>query len=277
MRAWFEHLRIQSKLATLFTAIILLAVFSAGLNVYVIIDVKTLGYNLDSVYQRAGKSYEAHTLLQNLELAFRTYALAQDDRWLHEFENYNARLDDYLRESLMAAEQTEEKAALYEIERAKGIYNETFTKIYNAAEENNNAVIKDLSDAGDREMALMYEQVEWLGSMEDELLDSADETLKWLAAITFAVTTIVMLAFILLSILAAVVITNRVNKPVAALAEAVKAVEERRFDPVSIEQIAQRSDEIGRMAQEFLHMTAAAESREAKLQQEADEIRAKIK
>ena len=92
----------------------------------------------------------------------------------------------------------------------------------------------------------------------------------------FLVNSVALILFLILALVAAIVLNSQVNRPVQRLTEAVVAIEARQFDPATLQKLTGRQEEIGQLSRALVDMAAAIQQREQALQQQADEIRAKI-
>ena len=84
-------------------------------------------------------------------------------------------------------------------------------------------------------------------------------------------------AFLILALGVALITYTQINLPAAQLTRAAGDLQARQFEPAMLARLSQRSDEIGVMAREFIHMAAEVAQRSTQLQQEAAEIRGKIR
>ncbi|MEW5869003.1 MAG: hypothetical protein AB1894_06980 [Chloroflexota bacterium] len=80
-----------------------------------------------------------------------------------------------------------------------------------------------------------------------------------------------------LIIFAALTISHQINQPLILLADELKHIQENNFNPSTLDKLTKRQDEMGYLAREYLQMASAVQNRQAMLQQEAEEIRGKIR
>lgn len=88
--------------------------------------------------------------------------------------------------------------------------------------------------------------------------------------------TIVAAVVLVVGLLASMVLARRVTEPVARLTAAAAAIEAEAFDPDCLSDVAQRQDEIGRLAHVFQHMAREVYKREQYLKQQVKELRVEI-
>jgi adenylate cyclase len=83
-------------------------------------------------------------------------------------------------------------------------------------------------------------------------------------------------AVLALGLVAAVAGARRVARPVGALTAAAMAVEDASYVPGSLDRVAARRDEIGRLAKIFDHMARQVRAREERLQREIKDLSVQI-
>jgi methyl-accepting chemotaxis protein len=123
----------------------------------------------------------------------------------------------------------------------------------------------------------IYGQTSQWSAQGKSQLDALTQRAAAQSGFTFAVALLAIPAFLGLAFLVALTIFFQINLPLEQLAQAARDLKERKFNPADIAPLAQRRDEIGDMARDFLKMAEAVQSRSAELEREAAEIRAKIK
>jgi HAMP domain-containing protein len=85
-----------------------------------------------------------------------------------------------------------------------------------------------------------------------------------------------LVLFLLLAFAAGRITSSQVTSPLQNLIDAALALKDGQFDARSLEGLARRSDEIGKLAQSFISMAQQSDARLARLLLEADEIRTKL-
>ena len=81
-------------------------------------------------------------------------------------------------------------------------------------------------------------------------------------------------AFILvMGFLVSLVLAQKVTEPVAQLTLATAALKTEQFDPISLNHISQRKDELGLLARAFQHMAQEVKEREQRLHQAKESLR----
>ena len=82
--------------------------------------------------------------------------------------------------------------------------------------------------------------------------------------------------FLLLSLIAALTIANSINAPMVTLIDAAREIENGVFNPEPVQALANRHDEIGRIARSMLEMAQDVDARRVALEAEAADLRAKL-
>jgi methyl-accepting chemotaxis protein len=87
---------------------------------------------------------------------------------------------------------------------------------------------------------------------------------------------VVAVLFLGFGILASMLLSRRVTKPVATLTAAAAAIESDTFELGDLSEITQRSDELGQLARVFDRMAREVYSREQRLKQQVESLRVVI-
>ena len=272
----FKRLSVQYKLFVVITLLAAAGAASILANLFTLIGFYSLGSELDRIYARNQEIYHTHQILQTLELAKNSYLLTADPTWADTFDDTNAQLETHLRQALLAASGDEQRAALYEIEQERQDYQENFAALEAAPASIQPDQTALLSKQSDEMMEKMYARLNQIGAQEESILFQTEESanrFRWLVTI---VTLFTLGLFITISAATAVGMTDNYIRPLMILCQAVTAFQSRRFEPETLENLIPRQDEIGQLGREFVRLTETVKRREADLQQQADEIRARI-
>jgi HAMP domain-containing protein len=81
---------------------------------------------------------------------------------------------------------------------------------------------------------------------------------------------------LLVGLTSSVLLARRVTEPVTALTDAAAAVEAGAFDPQELTPVAERKDELGRLARLFQRMAHEVQAREEQLRQQLQRLRIEI-
>jgi len=276
MKTRFKQLNVQGKLLAVFGIITLIGALTIGVN---ILGVTILGSGSSTLFEQVKKLesiYEAQNNIQGMELATVGYLSSQNPIRLDEFQHYSAQLDEFIRESLLAAESPSEKAALYELERINQIRETTFFSLVDAVDANDWDSIYEMQGQGEEDLRAMYAQIDALSGEITQVLDETDAQKVFFEIAAAIISSIALIAFLGLAVMAAVLISQQVNRPVARLSQAVTALENKQFESSTLDDLNSRTDEIGQLTQAFVHMAKEVNAREENLLQQAKTIRTRI-
>lgn len=287
MSARLDRLGVQTLLFVVCGFITLIAAVAVGWDTLNTVRVQTENAILLRLFDGLEATYEARTILQQVELLERQYVRSPDFFLIDEMEGYRIQLDTFLRKASLKAESAEEKMALYHLEQSGQDYEETFLALVQAVSAGDDAeVIRFVALSGEQ-MGAMEEQIDVLTYQSRAAFAETDEKMLTRDITTLVVTCLGLVSFVLLAIATARIIDRRVNRPVLLLSEAAGAVTRAALagEPVEtdserlapgLHDLAQREDELGQLARAFLHMEDAIRLRHDDLERQADQIRAKI-
>jgi len=276
MKTRFKQLNVQGKLLAVFGIITLIGALTMGVN---ILGITVLGSGSSTLFELVNKLeaiYEAQNSIQGMELATVGYLSSQNPIWFDEFEHHSTQLDEFIRESLLAAESPSEKAALYELERINQVREETFSGMVNAINADDWDTLYEMQGPAEEDLRAMYAQIDSLSGEIVQVLDEIDSQKVFFEIVAAIISSIALVTFLGLAVMAAVLISQQVNRPVALLSQAVTAVETDQFEPRTLDELGDRTDEIGQLTQAFVHMAKEVKEREEDLKQQAEAIRTRI-
>ncbi len=276
MKTWFKKLSIQNRLFMVFGIIILTCTLAVGFNLFNTVQVGAQSEVLDRLFGKVREFYQAQDLLQKMDLAEKSFVAQGYDSYLDDFDNYSAQMEAFIRQALIEADQPREKNALIALQETLQTHADNFRAIipavyeeeWDAVNEQQGTLFTEIDDLNDKVNAILEESYTTFDDMDTW------QTLTQFGAVLASA--IALVVFVILAFIAAIVLSSQVNRPIRRLTEAVAAIEARQFDPTTVQKYAGRQEEIGQLARAFVDMAAAIQQREQTLQQQADEIRAKI-
>ena len=277
MKTWFNKLNIQSKLFIVFGDLILICALAVGFNLLAMVQIGAQSEVLDRLLGSVREYYQAQDILQKMDLAEKSFIAQGYDIHLDKFDNYSAQMETFIRQALIKASSPDEKNTLVSLQEALQSHTANFQAIIPAVYEAD-------WESVDAQQDVLFDEIGSLNAKIDTILEESyivfDDTdmLQYITQIgAFVVSSIALIFFVILAIVAAIVLNSQVNRPVQQLTEAVSAIEARQFDPAALQKINRRQEEIGQLSRVIVDMAAAIQQREQDLQQQADEIRAKIR
>lgn len=277
MKTWFNQLNIQNRLFLVFGIIILICTLAVGFNLLNTVQIGAQSEELDRLFRTVRTYYQAQDLLQKIDLAEKSFIAQGYDSYLDDFDNYSAQMETFIRQALIKASSPAEKNTLVALQEGLRSHFANFQAIIPA-------VYEEDEDSVDAQQEVLFEEIYSLNGKIITMLDESytvfedTDTEKDNAQFrAFLVSSIALILFLILALVAAIVLNSQVNRPVRRLTEAVAAIETGQFDPAALQKLTGRQEEIGQLSRAVVDMAAAIQQREQSLQQQADNIRAKIR
>ena len=267
----------QYRITVAFTLLFLLAVIL--LSTFLKTSIDAISYNAEAriVYTEVRQLYQAKTYLQQFERAINYYEADPNEDLLDEYNTSFSRLQQNLINAQQNAGSAEEAGSLQKLIQDTQIMRDKFDQVIAAARDENWEEV----DALDTEA---YSLIEPIFTSINELIEARTQNLDDLRAevgnfsnMAWLVILIAVPLFLIMMGLVSLAIARQINAPLIRMTDELKQIEQCKFDPSSLGKLPERSDEIGYLAREYLQMAHATQNHQAALQQEADEIRAKIR
>lgn len=267
----------QTRLNLVFTLLFLVAV--SILTGFIKTSTNTMAYNTEArnTYAQARKLFQAQVYLQQFERALNAYELTADYDTLSEYHSSYARLQQSLANAAAETEIPEEKTGLDSLIQDLTTLHQQFGQVIQAVDEEDWEAVTALDSQAYTLVGPIFDQIdgliqartETLSELRSEVADFTD--LAWLA-IALALPT-----FLVVVIIATLVISRQIHAPFIRMADELKHIQADRFDQAALGSLPKRQDEVGYLAREYLQMASTVLNRQAGLQQEASEVRAKIR
>lgn len=277
MKTWFNRLSIQNRLFMIFGVIILICTLAVGFNLFNTVQIGAQNEILDRLFRKVRNYYTAQDLLQQMNLAEKSFVAQGYSSAVDDFDNYSTQMETFIRQALIEASSPTEKNTLVALQKTLQTHADNFRAIVPAVYEEDWDTVNQQQEKLFEEVYNLNEQIDAILEESYTVFDDTDtaQTLAQFGALL--VSGIALIFFVILAIVAAIVLNSQVNRPVQRLTEAVAAIEAREFDPAMLQKLTGRQEEIGQLARAFEDMAAAIQQREQTLQQQADDIRAKIR
>ncbi len=277
MKTWFRRLSIQNRLFVVFGIIILICTLAVGFNLLNTVQVGAQNEILDSLFRKVRNYYKAQNLLQQMDLAEKSFVAQGYDSYVDDFDNYSTQMEVFIRQALIEAESATEKNTLVALQKTLQTHVDNFRAIVPAVYEEDWDTVEQQQGTLYEEIYDLNEQINAILEESYTVFDDTDtmQTITQFGAIL--VSGVALIFFVILALVAALVLNSQVNRPVQQLTEAITAIETGQFDPATLQKLTGRQEEIGQLSRAVVDMAAAIQQREQTLQQQADEIRAKIR
>ncbi len=277
MKTWFRRLSIQNRLFVVFGIIILICTLAVGFNLLNTVQVGAQNEILDSLFRKVRNYYKAQNLLQQMDLAEKGFVAQGYDSYVDDFDNYSTQMEVFIRQALIEAESATEKNTLVALQKTLQAHVDNFRAIVPAVYEGDWDTVEQQQGTLYEEVYDLNEQINAILEESYTVFDDTDtmQTITQFGAIL--VSGVALIFFVILALVAALVLNSQVNRPVQQLTAAVAAIETGQFDPATLQKLTGRQEEIGQLSRAVVDMAAAIQAREQTLQQQADDIRAKIR
>lgn len=257
MLGWFQNLKMQTKLLTLFSLITLLGAVITAWYVYMILEMQRDMERLVKEANEIADVEEVQVYLLQEQIAISGYRLTGSEKYITAYERNKTLAEQNLRRAFIDAQTSEQRDKLNLLDQEIEQYNQAFddvVKIHDTGDiENAIEATNEIADEEEARVQRMHEQVErfvFEAKLDlEEQLHLSDQRTK--TAVTVGV--IGMLLFSLLAVVASIV-TNQVAEPIAHLTNAVVAFENNTYEPTLLDSYIKRREEVGKLARAFNNM-----------------------
>lgn len=273
---WWQALPLQRRLYLAFT---LLFIFCAAFMGFFLLNaVRLLTFNQDAnfILQINQQVYALQELTQQYELSINNYEVSgTDDAWAEISTNQLLIVDlaEKLGQQLLPEDLLSLEAYLENFDATILLVEQ----IVEAVDDEDWDAVVDLDFQVYESLEPMIEAIQTIVAGNEELLESIKLEIENYTWLSVAGLVLMLPLFLLLAGLAAWVVYQQINHPFNLMTKAAHDFTKGDYQPALLAPIAERDDEVGRMAREFLTMADASASRSAELAAEAQEIRTRIK
>jgi methyl-accepting chemotaxis protein len=272
---------LQARLTLVFSVLFVFSVLALSFFLFNILQLVSLNEQARTIFEQNRRLYQAETLARQYQIQLNLYLTNASPNAAMVFYALEYQLDDVLfqLESNPPVGDTDDYASLFERREAIGdIAFEIFEVIVNEEfEEPDWDAVADLGFEADEYFKQMYADLHLLRAEGADELAAVQTQAQTFGLFAGIIGVVALPAFVGLALLVALIIYFQIHLPMAQLERAAKELQTRQFDPASLEKLSRREDEIGAMAREFLEMAESVSARTVQLEQEAAEIRAKIR
>lgn len=278
----FKNLKIQSKLLVVIGIMMLLGMVIVGWSLLAIIQLDELSNQLVRLDQEGSDALGAGNAATRLALADLSSVLSFIPEFINDHSAQRALLREYLTTTRQRTDDAAILAALARIEANLPIADDNWAFFYPLTLVE---VIEEDYDFTELDMRLRQnaQLMSETKAATDEIYAVIETDLEALkAAADFAylaslgIGAAALGLFLAFSVFAAMTITRSINAPMVTLIDAARSIEQGAFDPQPLQDLAKRTDEIGRIARSMLEMAQSVDDRRAALTAEAADLRAKL-
>lgn len=267
----------QTRLNLVFTLLFLVAVII--LTGFIKTSTSTMAYNAEArnIYAEARKLFQAQVYLQQFERALNAYELTADYDTLSEYHSSYARLQQSLANAAAETEIPEEKAGLDSLIQDLATLHQQFGQVIQAVDEEDWETVTALDSQAYTLVGPIFDQIDGLIRARTETLSELRSEVTDFTGLAWLAIALALPIFLVVVTIATLVISRQIHAPLIRMTDELKRIQEDRFTPAALGSLSERQDEVGYLAREYLQMASAVLNRQAGLQQEASEVRAKIR
>ena len=267
----------QTRLNLVFTLLFLVAVII--LTGFIKTSTSTMAYNAEArnIYAQARKLFQAQVYLQQFERALNAYELTADYDTLSEYHSSYARLQQSLANAAAETEIPEEKTGLDSLIQDLATLHQQFGQVIQAVDEEDWEAVTALDSQAYTLVGPIFDQIDGLIRARTETLSELRSEVTDFTGLAWLAIALALPIFLVVVTIATLVISRQIHAPLIRMTDELKHIQEDRFAPAALGSLPGRQDEVGYLAREYLQMASAVLNRQAGLQQEASEVRAKIR
>jgi methyl-accepting chemotaxis protein len=272
-----KSLKIQSKLLFISSVVILIGVLIAAWGMATVLRVDAILQDLAEVDRESSDALQVGNRFTEIAAANLGWALTGDARFSYDIIDMVASARYILdRAATRNADTPEIVGYVTTMQQGLDDYDARWPLMLEAWQNED----WETSDA----LALeTMDQMESLTAEADQIyfgvqpyLEEAHYEAESLAYGTLAVAVVVVIVFAAIAWWAARMLTTQMARPLASLIEATAALEAGTFDPLMVNNLCERRDEIGRIARSLIETASEQAARRDALLAEATELRVKL-
>ncbi|MBT3391151.1 MAG: hypothetical protein HN413_12155 [Chloroflexi bacterium] len=265
---------LQSWLFILNGIVAIVSALAISVSILYLLQMQQETQNMFLQIEKLEAAYQAETYLQKMDLSQRALLDRFDENGQSTFEEYNALLDSFLAREYIASTLPQEQqileSLLLEKENYDQLYAKTLSENEKGRENINYPVYAGLRGSMQQSTETLYAQTSQLLDLNNELTLAANAEAVRYAQVLMQIGLGAFVLFIVISLVVVVLVSSRVYQPIFHISAAISALREERFDPEILNRIAQRTDEMGKLAEVFLNMAAEIAVRQADLISQAE-------
>lgn len=277
--------KLHFRLMQLFTVLFIFCVIAMSFFLYSLVRMVSLNNQSRTTFDETRQVYQLNSIFKRYELRLKQYAANSSYLGQEELDALGKRADNLI-ESLQLERPEQDQAALKALASRKAELTQLTGQFLEAVdtedekedpEEQDWTTVEEMNQDVDALMGQIYTATAEINSRGVAQLDSIQNESTMMAFLTLISAIVAVALFIILALIVAWLIYRQIILPTNQLALVTQKMRDGEFHPEDIENLARRDDEIGKLAAEFIRMADGIAQRKSKLQQEADEIRARIR
>jgi methyl-accepting chemotaxis protein len=281
---WWNEKKLQARLVLVFTLLFVFCVLTLSIFLFNVVRMISLNNLAQTVFEENRQVYQLETQLKQYDLGLKQYEVSLSPTAEEKLLAFGERIDEDTA-ALRLKIPEDDLATLDKFIDYKSQLTPLLVQIIQTIDEEDTkneeeqdwSKVEELDIQAGKIFDSMYDEINAISSNGVDELDGIKLDAEIFSMFAFLSGILSVLVFLVLATIVMLIIYAQINLPVEQLARAAKDLQVGKFHPSQLEKLAKRSDEVGILAREFLSTADSIVERKAKLQQEADAIRAKIR
>lgn len=267
----------QNRLNLVFTLLFMIGVLI--LTSFIGTSIRAMAYNADAstTYTQVRQLYQVAGYLQQFEEALNDYELTSNYDTLSEYNSSYARLQQSLANIAAQTQFPGEKEILDDLAQDITALREGFDRVIQAVDAEDWEGVVALDEEAYTLVQPIIDRIESRIQVRGNALADLRGQVDTFTTLSWVAIALALPVFAAVVVVVAWIVARQIHGPVIRMTDELKRIEEERFDPGTLAALAGRRDEVGYLAREYLQMASAVLDRQAGLEQEAADIRTKIR
>lgn len=279
-----KNKNLYARLAQTFSIMFVFCVLALSLFLFSILQLISFNNQIQTRYQENQHIYQLEHMLRQYHLMLKNYTISSSPISAERLSVLERRIDESL-QNLQEQQTIKDPAYLETLARQNTTIQTLAAQTIEAVDEQDAleylqqdwTEVASLGLKANSDFANLYATLEIIRISAQDEFDTLTLFAEIFSLIAFITGMLNIPAFAFLGLLVAGIIYTQINLPLEQLTQAAQDLQQRQFNPATISHLLNQNNEIGAIAREFLTMAAMVEQRAETLQQEAEEIRAKIR
>jgi methyl-accepting chemotaxis protein len=241
-----------------------------------VIEINNINDRAQTTFERNRKIYRLQSVLQEYEQALNDYennGLPMAEERLY---SKAGQIDEVVTD-LVGELPADLQPSLNLFAQQKAELTGIIEQLVTAVNQQDRVQVKQWDDQAYNLIKPMYAEIEQITSAGVTELDIIQAEADSLNAFMWLSVGAALFIYSILATITALVLTFQINQPLETLTQAAKDLLAGRYKNEDLSHLIGRRDDVGGMAREFVHVADTINQRMIELNQEADEIRVKIR
>lgn len=281
---WSNNQNLQARLTLIFTILFVFCIITISILLFNITQMISYNNLARNIFEDSRQVYQLELMLKQYQLGLKHYVISSSPNAEQQLAALDLRIDEMIA-ALQIKDSVANTTVLERVANKKEELSALADRILIAVDEQEAenvenqdwGIVAEIDEQADGLFKTLYADVSLIRTAAIQQLDDIGYEAETYRLFVYLLSLLVIPAFLALALIVALIVYLQINLPVEQLVRATRDLQERKFNPADIEKLSHRSDEIGAMARDFIKMAIAVEQRTSQLQQEANEIRAKIR